>query len=530
MNSGRFLSEKALQGLMLALLSAFLIAFCVINFYGFERFCTSDMYADTHIAQRMWEQKTLFPSGWVFGNQYYIVATPVLAALFYGATGSVNLAMALATTLMTLLILASFAWMLAPFTDRTQRLFGLLLLVGGILCPFAVNALEGQILYILASYYACYVITLFVAWGCYVRWLLQKEGKLRAAALAAALALSFCTGMQSLRQTAVMVIPLAAFEGCRLLAKTVRTHSLPDRRDWQVTAVAAAVCLANVAGYGVMKALAVPNVTIYGHVAQLPDSKLARNVATGFRALRSITGLKYAGTDAVGLFFTVFALFMIGLVLYFLISRVVQRKMRGDGAFFYALLGVLSLAGILAMNLVLDISLRSIYLFAWYPLVAFCAAGLAGVVGARFKRGLILFACALLVGNLTLSYLPCAAESLRPDQSLEKQVADWTRDRGYSLLYGKWYLVCEIAPYTDGEVTAGSWLEEPYRPLPYLNPLDVYSDADNSRAVYLLSEPEREEALRLASERGAVMTEVASFSDGTYKLYTSSAQLMQPPA
>ena len=99
------------------LLLGYLAAFAVINFIGLPWFLGADTYGDTLVARYMWEQKTVFPEGWVFGNQYYVVATPVLAALFYGLTGSMNFAMALATTAMTAFLLLALWWMLRPFLN-----------------------------------------------------------------------------------------------------------------------------------------------------------------------------------------------------------------------------------------------------------------------------------------------------------------------------------------------------------------------------------------------------------------------------
>ena len=94
---------------LLGLIILCIRAILIINFQGFPRYCDTDMYSDTLVAKLMWEQKTLFPQNWVFGNQFYVIATPVLCALFYGVTGNLNFSMGLAFTVMGLLILVSFA-------------------------------------------------------------------------------------------------------------------------------------------------------------------------------------------------------------------------------------------------------------------------------------------------------------------------------------------------------------------------------------------------------------------------------------
>ena len=56
-------SGALLTILILLSMLCYLVAFGIINFAGFARFCTTDMYEDTLIARLMWEQKTLFPKG-----------------------------------------------------------------------------------------------------------------------------------------------------------------------------------------------------------------------------------------------------------------------------------------------------------------------------------------------------------------------------------------------------------------------------------------------------------------------------------
>jgi len=211
--------QWAVGAAMLAVVIAYFTVFCIINFAGFERFCTGDMYEDTYVAKLMWEQKTVFPENWVFGNQYYVITTPVLSALFYGMGLTVNTAMAAATTVMTILILLSLFWMLRPFARWHECLLGCALMLAVVSGPYLVDAIEGQIFYLMCSYYAAYLITLFVAFGAYIR--AMKGCSWRAFVPMAALsaALSFCTGMQSLRQTAIMVLPMGVYEILRWLPR-----------------------------------------------------------------------------------------------------------------------------------------------------------------------------------------------------------------------------------------------------------------------------------------------------------------------
>ena len=62
-------------------LLGFLAVFALLNFRCLPVFCDGDIYTDMSLSRLMWEQKTLFPEGWIFGNQVYVIATPVWAAL-----------------------------------------------------------------------------------------------------------------------------------------------------------------------------------------------------------------------------------------------------------------------------------------------------------------------------------------------------------------------------------------------------------------------------------------------------------------
>jgi len=503
-----------------ALIVAYLAAFCVINFPGFARFCTGDMYEDAVVARLMWEQKTPFPANWVFGNQFYVVATPNLAALLYGLCGSMNLAMGLATTVMTLCMLLSFWWMVRPLASRTAALTGMLALLCAVVGPYIVGTTEGQIFYLMASYYACYAITLFVTLGGYVR--LQRDGadgKLLARLSVLPVLLNFATGMQSLRQTAVLNVPLLAYAALRLLPGARRKGVLAAiKLDLPSMTYALLTASANLAGLVTVKLIAPRQVTIYGGVSLLDPTKLGDHFSTCFRALRSITGLKYLldGGRAPALC----AVLLVCAVL----ASFVPCKEKSLRSLQYIL--ILSLLAVLASSLVLDIALRNIYLFVWYPLSAVSVMQLFETQKGRGRMIVAAALCGVALINLAADYAPCVRDALR-GAPLEKQtVCQKLTDAGYTRLYGDWSICAEIAACSDGALTAGAWFGEPYRILEYINPADVYTEADNNHAVYLVLPWETDAAQKLASEAGATLTPV--FEEASYTIYTSDKQLMHP--
>ena len=139
--NGQRLIEWGLWGIILLFVGTFLW----INFFGFEQFATCDVYADTLYAMEAWKSKSIFPEGWVFGNQFYVASTPVLCALLYGITGKINLSMILATTMMTALLILTLTWMLRPITTRLQRVAAVAIFLGGMVTCDATFSLEGQL-------------------------------------------------------------------------------------------------------------------------------------------------------------------------------------------------------------------------------------------------------------------------------------------------------------------------------------------------------------------------------------------------
>ena len=52
-------NERVLSAVIIIVLLGYFAVFGIINFAGFVRFCTPDMYEDTLVARLMWEQKRI---------------------------------------------------------------------------------------------------------------------------------------------------------------------------------------------------------------------------------------------------------------------------------------------------------------------------------------------------------------------------------------------------------------------------------------------------------------------------------------
>ncbi|PKM73912.1 MAG: hypothetical protein CVU91_02365 [Firmicutes bacterium HGW-Firmicutes-16] len=523
--------------LLISVSALFLCSFAIINFKSFPKFCNCDMYEDTVFSMLAWKSKSFFPDGWVFGNQYYIFATPVVCALFYGITENINLSMALATTIMTLLIAMSMLFLIYPFTDKVGRFLGVAAILGCMVTANAALSLEGQLFYILASYYSGYLITILIVTGDYLHALCFRKKRNLSAALILSLALCFATGMQSLRQTAILILPILSTEILRILILLYRK----DRKQifWTraVTLRAFLYTASNLLGVLYIRMFNVPHVEIYGGITRRSLSERGAVHEVNMRILQKITGFYYAFHEKNGLIYFMLALFFTGVVVTAAIIslRGCTRKRDRPKTGREHLFGVtvfsiftISLIELFVANHVFDINFRMIYMFVWYPLTAISCVVLMQQLKTDLRKliGVVLL-CAACVGSWYTGYAPVVQSALKPEEPCTVQeISDYIVDNGFAYIYGDWSIVCPIATYTNGRALGACSFRNPFEILGYINPQGVYGKEENKRAVYVFFGSQNLAALQYASQMGAKMTLIKEFDGGSYTLYISDKPLM----
>ena len=516
-------TERFLLALILLVCLCYLAVFAVINFVGFEQFGTPDMYVDTLVGKLMWEEKTLFPYAFVFGNQLYIVATPVLSALFYGLTGSPNTAMALATTMMTLLIIGSLWWMLRPWMKgRLSFACTLLMLLSCVFGNELVLQDEGQLFFVMCSYYACYLIALFVVLGDYERSV--TDPGLRPLPLVLSLLLCFATGMQSLRQTCIMVLPILAFEGLQMFLgfrkqgkAILRQRKMPLLRSLAYAAF-------NFAGRFVVGLLDVRQQTIFDK----PPEDFLQRIIDVLYACRDVVGFGWANEECpFFILLFVFQMAVLGFALWMQVKSLGGESNRLSELWWLLLI---SLAAVIAAALFTSLKIRSIYLFTYYPLLALSIVILMERLPVKRGRLLALLLCVLSLGNLYYSYYDEFRQSFREPQDSAAKVAQWAVENGYELVYGNFsFAAPNVALYSDGALTAGSWNDEiMLKALGYLNLQNIYSEEDTNRAIYIFMPWEQDYAYEAAENAGATLTRIDEEVCGGKDIFTSDVQLMYP--
>lgn len=522
------LRHRLLVFLTASLLLAFLVILGLFQAFGYTYFCNSDVYADAQVAKMMWEQKTLFPEGWSFGNQFYVIATPVLAALFYGITGSMNMAMILATEVMTVLIFLSLIWLLrACFKDLLLPLLACLVFTVCVLVPHGPFSLHGMLFFSQASFYACYIITLFFVFGDYIR-AFDSPG-LRKWHWTVALLLSFATGMQSYRQTVIMVLPILC---CELFFafRRICHHQKPWTKHNCLPLVrAVSYATANLGGLVFMKLLNVPHTSIYGQIKLSSLDQLAEKIRFAFNSFLEITSCDYFLWADPSKFLKLWILFSVLAVMIAAILWLLRIKHQESGLETCWLLCVVGIVGVFLSTIVLDIVLRPIYAFMWFPLVAFSVLIILERLPSILKHSAIFLLCILIAGTFARANIPALKSLASSSCTPEKQMCQWAMDHGYQYLYGDyWKGVPQIAVYADGQVEIGTWHAEVniFYINPNNNPQDIYGVEENEKALYIFRPDNEEAGLLAAQDVGAEMTKVAEF--GVYRAYTSSIPLMKP--
>lgn len=520
-------TEYLLTMLPALVILAYLAVFTVIDFRGFARLCTSDMYEDTLVARLMWEQKTLFPKNYLFGNQFYVAATPVLSALFYGLTGSMNRAMAWATLCMSVFLLLSMEWMLRPYLRRPSvRAAVLLVFLASIFGPYSVFREDGQQLFFaMCSFYACYLICFFVVLGDYAR--ARESEALRLPALLLSLLLCFCTGMQSLRQTCVLILPLLCYEGLAALYRLIRKQPLyPPGRRMRLRRVLGYTA-ANLAGLVFIRLLPVRRHEIYGGASVFSGASLSDKLRDLHMALITVTGYEATRNGESRLFFILMFLALTLLVLG-AVSLFLRKKRGAKGVGCFWIVAALGCLAVIAASFFTSVQLRPIYLFLYYTLPALSFALIAERAKPKQLAGLAAFFCMLSAVNLFFSYKDDLRVALSDEPTPARQIADWAVENGYELVYGNQSMCApDVAAYSDGKLIAGCWQDDfLFKISPHINIRDVYRIADYERAVFVFFEKELPGMLAETSANGTEMTLQGQYD--YYSVYTASQQCLWP--
>ncbi len=530
----RIKREKIFSVVLTVLLLGFVGMVFYINFSINPEYYDGDIYNDINYAKEAWKAKSLFPKDWIFGNQTYVVATPVLAALFYGITGNGFTAMAIASCIMTVLTLLTYDWMTRTLFSYNERTAGFLFMIGFLLLKAHVaTSQQGiQAFFTMASYYACYLINAFIVYGCYVR---IRQGKFTGKHIIPAIigvALSFGTGMQSLRQTAVMALPLVA---CEVLLIII--YSAKDKRFAisYSTLFSAIVFIANIAGLVAMRFIEINQNSIYGTTAFVSSFKdFFRKLFLNMESVALTFGL-----DALELRVRLVAsipfllIILIGFIL--CVKDYIKNKCNEQGRFVLVMLLTLGCVSVFAAGVLTDVVNRALYYFMIYPLLAVCVSYI--IVKFEKKRDVLFAVVAVFTAGMIIFRTAGAVEEIKAGKdksSTAHQIANYMLDNGYDTIYSVFGLSGVMDGAENVVVASGDKIHlvqfknvdssKPMKPVEYLCVKDGYKQWDNSKSLYLLRDHELPKVKKIAGKYDVTMTEKARFGDGLY-LYSMSENI-----
>ena len=527
-------SDITLSVILTILLLAFLGLVFYVNLSCNPEYYDGDIYNDINYAKEAWKAKSIFPKDWIFGNQTYVVATPVLAALFYGIIGNGFTAMAIASCIMTVLIVLTYDWMTRTLFSYNERMAGFLFLIGVLLLKAHVaTSQQGiQAFFTMASYYSCYLINAFIVYGCYIR---LRKGEFSGKHIAMSvigIALSFGTGMQSLRQTAVMALPLVACEILMIIIYSIRDKKFAISSS---TLFSAIVFVSNIAGLIAMKFIEINQNSIYGTTAFVKSLK--EFLEKGFFNVEYVV-LTF-GLDSLELrvrlvVSTVFLLIiLIGFIL--CVKDFFKNKCIDQGRFALVMLLTLGCVSVFAAGVLTDVVNRALYYFMIYPLLAVCVSYI--IVRYPGKRKAFFSIIAVFVAGMIAFRTVGAVGEIKngkDENSTAHQIANYMLDNGYDTIYS----VFGLSGIMDGAeniiVASGDKIHlvqykrvdrsKPMKPVEYLCVKDDYKQWDNEKSLYLLREWELPKVRELAEKYGVEMTKQAQFGEGLY-LYSMSENL-----
>ena len=469
-------------GILFLIISAIAAACAVIFNFNSELFYSADIFADAYIGGLMAEKGTLFPDGWVFGNQYYIITPSVLSALVIKLTGAdIVTAMSVSSSIFVFLILLSLVYFLrGAKIGFTGIAAGLLCLSGGVIFDFydKVCMLGLQMVFTKAAYYSAYFVVILLTLGVYLR--IRSGGKRGPAFYTMAsltVAMNFALGMQSLRGILVLSIPLC----CLALVHYIWKKGSPASAIY-----AGIVMIASAAGFLFMKALHIPYSTLVGpmeiYIIQLKE------IVRSFFTFSGIYFIKMAWKEG----WWHLVPFFCSLIILFFVAKAIYKMFKdkeSEGLAAVVILCVISLGGVYATCLLSIVSAAPRYFFIWYILTTACIVYVIDKTSDRKKIRIYSGLLAVVgIAAVLWNYLPY----YKRDRESRQAVAETTGrllDNGTTAICAYYMTHPIFAGYAHGKIYSVVFYynqdggDKPLQLLPFFNDPEALERTDYENAL-----------------------------------------------
>lgn len=387
-----------------------------------------DMALNTHVAKLMWNEKTFFPENWIFGNSYFILETSNLAALFYGLTHQTTLAMSLASSLWVFILTGTFIWCLKPFVQGRGIAIGTLCLIGGIIFgTSAASYTKGlQVLYTMASYYACYLEVLLLSLGGWLR--LYSGRKLHGVLWFLILLLNFAVGMHSLREMLILGIPLLALS---VLLFLLNKEKSGGSRGAALLAIL--ILVVESAGYLLIKNLDIPaSPNIGGIQTEWNFTSLFAGFINASKNLLRISGIAFI-KDGVRYLPLLFCALGVAVCVIRVLINIVRKKELSTLSVFILFTWV-SVLAVFTVGIFL-FQTRDIYFFIYWLLASLSFVYLTTHGSKKRKRWITGAVCLVAAVNYGYNFIPDFIDHHRYAPQMA-ETTQWLIDEGYTTLYG----------------------------------------------------------------------------------------------
>lgn len=517
------------------LLVVYLGIFAYLNLAKYAQHVDSDIAAEALLAREMWVEKTLTPDNWISSTERRIFAMPAVAAVLYGMTGSMQMAVGIACVL----IAALFFFVLYRFLNkigisRTAALTGVL-----ILCAVPINGIrnEGQmvpfvslLLFLFAEYYVFHCILLFLSVAFYLH-LKEKAqnrntlsvGDIIIWGLLFVLTVMLALGGQRCLQ--MVILPLVLYETVALFIESDGFVKKISKNRLLVT------------GYAISYLLAFAITLVYDRQAnytmflQTPGEILNRVFITVPAAL--LEGFGIAGNAKVGSFASLMQLLVwafLALVSYGLISvlrkrNVVSAKQKE------ALLLLLTSLGISAGIICITTAepAHNYLMVSWFValLVVALLVDCFREKKSIFADVILLAVCVFAVLNLKYTWLDAVTTT---DNLKEyEEVAEFLVEEGIEYGYAEFWDAERICLIEDGAVTMGhAYAIENLEMYWWLTSTKWYPPdlPEDMKTAYVVKNAKR---AAFEAQFDAEEAVELQFENGSFAVYISEKNLMNRP-
>lgn len=473
----------------------------------------ADIASEGVYARLIWESKEWLPKSWYSGTELRFWQTPNLAALFYGMTHSMTLAMGISCIVMTMGIVFSAYFFVSQISfDKTQKLVFLLL------CLVVSNQfIILELTYLFASYYGIHVIILFFTLGVYIR---MMSGKQKAAPyVIATVILAVMTGMLSVREILICYAPLCGAEAIRQLYMFCMNRiEWKNKKNLLTGAWCLALPIASFAG------------TFFPYSI---EQHISRNIRNGFGKL---IGTVFPHTaECLGLTQTKFldavflVILLIAAVASLLICAIKVLIKHDDEHEVWSYLA-LWIAPVLSMFAVAFTTMDSSPRY-YFVLIYTLAFGVIYLIKYINEKSRILQAVGYIIVLLVFVlqtksvYLPILLND-EPPMTDAYIACNWLEENGYELAYANFSNANTITVLSDGAVRVGAVASVGKMDCcKWLNSTDWYvpNVPYEAPTAYVITKYEMDEFEQFYEKHKDVLQFAAEF--GMYSIYVSDYNL-----